>query len=219
MIEGARERRKRTEDAMGLETQCTLERDRRKVVGRALLESDHIAFRGRTQSARFFLSDVTRVEVDGDVLVLTHPDGPARLHLREGMAATWMAKIRNPRSLLDKLGVREGMRVAVVGVDDEEFLRQLRERVGRYAAAPAPATDVIVLGVDNAAQLSALASLKEQLVPNGAIWVVHRKGKEATVRDTEVFAAAREVGLVDNKVASFSATHTAERLVIPRASR
>lgn len=204
---------------MGLETQCTLERDRRKVVGRALLESDHIAFRGRTQSARFLLADVSHVEVEGDVLVLTHRDGAARLHLREGMAATWLAKIRNPRSLLDKLGVREGMHVAVIGVDDADFLRQLRERVGRYDADAQPSTDVVVLGIDAASQLSVLAALKSTLVPNGAIWVVHRKGKEATVRDVDVFAAGRAAGLVDNKVAAFSPTHTAERLVIPRAAR
>jgi hypothetical protein len=195
---------------MGLETQCTLERDRR---------SDHIAFRGRTQSARFLLADVSHVEVEGDVLVLTHRDGAARLHLREGMAATWLAKIRNPRSLLDKLGVREGMRVAVIGVDDADFLRQLRERVGRYDADAQPSTDVVVLGIDAASQLSVLAALKSTLVPNGAIWVVHRKGKEATVRDVDVFAAGRAAGLVDNKVAAFSPTHTAERLVIPRAAR
>ncbi len=56
-------------------------------------------------------------------------------------------------------------------------------------------------------------------MPNGAIWVVHRKGKDAPLKYVEVFAAGRSAGLVDNKVASFSATHTAERLVIPRADR
>ena len=55
--------------------------------------------------------------------------------------------------------------------------------------------------------------------PNGAIWVVSRKGKAATLRDVDVIAAARASGLVDNKVASFSATHTALRLVIPVAQR
>jgi hypothetical protein len=34
-----------------------------------------------------------------------------------------------------------------------------------------------------------------------------------------VIAAARAVGLVDNKVVAFSATHTALRLVIPKALR
>ncbi|HEX4932554.1 MAG TPA: hypothetical protein VFV33_05195, partial [Gemmatimonadaceae bacterium] len=101
---------------MGLETNCTLERARRKTVGRALLESDHIAFRGKTKSEKFLLADVTRVEVQGNALMLEHPDGPALLHLAEGMAAKWLAKIRNPRSLLDKLGISEGMRVVVLGV-------------------------------------------------------------------------------------------------------
>jgi hypothetical protein len=32
-------------------------------------------------------------------------------------------------------------------------------------------------------------------------------------------AAAREAGLVDNKVVSFSATHTALRLIVPRSQR
>ena len=54
---------------------------------------------------------------------------------------------------------------------------------------------------------------------NGAIWVVSRKGKAATLRDVDVIDAAKDARLVDNKVASFSATHTALRLVIPVALR
>jgi hypothetical protein len=49
--------------------------------------------------------------------------------------------------------------------------------------------------------------------------VVSRKGKAATLRDIDVIDAAKSVGLVDNKVASFSPTHTALRLVIPVALR
>ena len=63
------------------------------------------------------------------------------------------------------------------------------------------------------------AGLRERLVPNGAIWVVSRKGRSATLRDVDVIAAARASGLIDNKVASFSPTHTALRLVIPVALR
>ena len=63
--------------------------------------------------------------------------------------------------------------------------------------------------------MAPLESLAERLRPNGAIWVVSRKGKTATIRDVEVIDAAKAAGLVDNKVASFSATHTALRLVIP----
>ncbi len=54
---------------------------------------------------------------------------------------------------------------------------------------------------------------------NGAIWVVSRKGKAATLRDVDVIEAAKDARLVDNKVCSFSDTHTALRLVIPVALR
>jgi hypothetical protein len=41
----------------------------------------------------------------------------------------------------------------------------------------------------------------------------------AQIRDVDVMAAAREAGLVDNKVVGFSTTHTALKLVIPKANR
>lgn len=204
---------------MGLETNCTLERDRKKIAGKAMLETDYIAFRGRTLSTTLLISEVTQVDVQGNALVLEFDTGPVRLHFAEGMAAKWLARIRNPRSLLDKLGVKEEMSVVVLGVSDADFLGQLARRVGKYATKPAPLTDVIVMSAESAADLGRLESLRKTLVPNGAIWVVHRKGKEATLRDVEVFAAGRRAGLVDNKVCAFSATHTAERLVIPRSAR
>ena len=49
--------------------------------------------------------------------------------------------------------------------------------------------------------------------------MVSPKGKGALVKDTDVMAAAREAGLVDTKVVSFSDTHTALKLVIPVAKR
>jgi hypothetical protein len=39
------------------------------------------------------------------------------------------------------------------------------------------------------------------------------------LRDVHVFAEAKRVGLTYTKVARFSATHTAEKLVIPKAKR
>ena len=56
------------------------------------------------------------------------------------------------------------------------------------------------------------------LKPAGALWVVYPKGVQ-TIREIEVIAAGREAGLKDVKVASFSATHTALKFVIPVASR
>ncbi len=122
--------------------------------------------------------------------------------------------------LLDKLGVRPGMRVAILGVDDATIRPLIAERTTDLTDGwPEPDTDVVLLAADTTEALAPLPDLATRIRPNGAIWVVSRKGKAATLRDIRVIEAARDAGLVDNKVASFSATHTALRLVIPRDRR
>jgi hypothetical protein len=124
--------------------------------------------------------------------------------------------------LLDKLGVRPGARVAIVGgVDPDGVFRELlADRTSDVTLGqPAPDTDLVFLAADSTADLAALADLRTRIKPAGGVWVVSRKGKAATLRDVEVMAAGREAGLVDNKVVSFSETHTSLRLVIPVADR
>jgi hypothetical protein len=122
--------------------------------------------------------------------------------------------------LLDKLGVKPGCRVAILGVDDAGFRAQLAERTSDITVGkPKRDTDLVFLAADTIDELMLIASLQRSLKPNGAIWVIARKGKAATLRDVDVIDAAKAVGLVDNKVASFSDTHTALRLVIPLARR
>jgi hypothetical protein len=128
--------------------------------------------------------------------------------------------------LLDKLGVRPGMRLAIVGElhDDPdeaaEFRNELLERTSDVTnGPPKPDTDLVFLAADSTDDLTVLATLRPRLRATGAIWVVSRKGKAATLRDVEVMAAAREHGLVDNKVVAFSPTRTSLRLVIPVALR
>ena len=112
------------------------------------------------------------------------------------------------------------MRVALIEIDDETIRPLLAGRTSDITEGwPEPDTDVVLLGADSMAELAPLAELAGRIRPNGAIWVVSRKGKAATLRDVEVIEAARASGLVDNKVAAFSATHTSLRLVIPVALR
>jgi hypothetical protein len=56
------------------------------------------------------------------------------------------------------------------------------------------------------------------LKPNGALWIVRPKGRPE-ISERAVMAAGKAAGLVDVKVVSFSATHTAEKFVIPLAKR
>lgn len=122
--------------------------------------------------------------------------------------------------LLDKLGVRPGMRVALIDMDDESIRPLLHGRTSDVTEGwPEPETDIVLLAADTTEALEPLETLSGRIRPNGAIWVVSRKGRTATLRDVEVIDAAKAAGLVDNKVVSFSATHTALRLVIPLARR
>jgi hypothetical protein len=122
--------------------------------------------------------------------------------------------------LLDKLGVRPGMRVALIDIDDVSIRPVLADRTSDLTEGwPAPDSDVVLLGADSTDALEPLEALSARIKPNGAIWVVSRKGKAATIRDVDVIEAARAAGLVDNKVVSFSPTHTSLRLVIPLARR
>jgi hypothetical protein len=121
---------------------------------------------------------------------------------------------------LDKLGVKPGARVALVGLSDPDFEAELRDRTPDVThGEPAPDTDLVFLAADDVATLATLPALRRRLRPNGAIWVVSRKGKSATLRDVEVMAAGKAAGLVDNKVVSFDDTRTSLRLVIPVALR
>ncbi len=122
--------------------------------------------------------------------------------------------------LLDKLGVRPGMRVALIDIEDDAIRPLLADRTSDLTEGwPEPDTDIVLLGAESIADLARLEELATRIRPAGAIWVVSRKGKTATLRDVEVMAAGKSAGLVDNKVVSFSATHTALRLVIPVARR
>ncbi len=61
--------------------------------------------------------------------------------------------------------------------------------------------------------MSRLSTIKTWIEPNGAIWVVRPKGARSALRDIDVIEAGLAAGLVDNKIASFSETHGAMRLV------
>ena len=103
----------------------------------------------------------------------------------------------------------------MLGVKDELFLRQLRERAPDVSNRLRRNLDLIFFAADSQTELGKLSRLKAFLKADGAIWVVSLKGKAARLKDVDVIAAAQAAGLVDNKVVGFSDTHTSLRLVIP----
>jgi Protein of unknown function (DUF3052) len=118
------------------------------------------------------------------------------------------------KPLLDRLGVKAGMRVAVVGIDDAWFLKMLRERTGDVVVGkPRRPCDVVLLRADTLGDLDRIRDAKAWIEPNGAIWVVRPKGQGSPIKDTDLISAGLRAGLVDNKIASYSETHGAMRFV------
>jgi len=123
------------------------------------------------------------------------------------------------RLLIDKLGVKPGQRIAVLGVEDTEFLHDLVDRVPQYSAGKLiKDADLIFFSAESRDDLSRLEPLSRSIQKSGAIWVVYPKGQKH-IREMDVINAGKAAGLTDNKVCSFSATHTGLRLVIPIAKR
>ncbi len=185
--------------------------------GRLLLETDELIFRGPAR-CRIPLNAIRRVAAEGGRLVVDYPDGSMQFELG-GAASTWAERIRSPKSRLEKLGIKSGDRVAVIGVRDPGFDAELATIDAKVSRGRVPRDcPTIVFGASSLADLERLETLKAKMARDGGIWVVHRKGP-AGVKDVEIFAAGKRAGLTATKVARFSETHTAERLVIPKSLR
>lgn len=209
---------------MGAEARCELRLDGASHEGKALLETDELLFRGEGRgSARGLrlaipLASIRRVSGSDGALRVVFDGGDATFVLG-AQAEKWAERIRSPKSLIDKLDVKKEHTVSVVALDDEQFVESLRARAGRVVVGRiAPQSNVVFLGAENVAALSRLAKAAVAIARDGAIWVVHPKGAGG-LPDTEIFVEAKRLGLTYTKVARFSATHTAEKLVIPKTKR
>ncbi|MEO8113784.1 MAG: DUF3052 family protein [Phenylobacterium sp.] len=176
--------------------------------GRLQYEPPKLLFRGAAR--RVFEGETLEgVRAEGDDLVLA--DG-SRFALGARQAAGWAEAILNPRGRMDKIGVKPGMRAAIMGVIDPTLSGELAEQ-GAQPAAELADLDLLFYAADSTGDLARIDALIPMLSDAGALWIVSHKGKAATVKDVEVLAAARAHGLVDNKVVGFSDTLTALRFV------
>jgi hypothetical protein len=123
------------------------------------------------------------------------------------------------RMLAEKLGIKSGQRIAVLGVEDAEFQRDLEAIVPDYSRGIRIGdADLIFFSAEAKVDLSKLKSLSRSICKSGGIWVVYPKG-QTHIREIDVINAGKSAGLTDNKVVRFCATHTALRFVIPLAKR
>lgn len=179
--------------------------------GRLQWEAPKLIFRGEHRLV-WQAAALNGIRADGADLVLASGE---RFTLGEPFAARWAEAIANPPGRLDKLGVKPGMRVALLDIDDPDFFSELIQRT--QPMNEFSELDILFWGADSVAEMARVPDLIPMLAPKGALWIVSRKGKAATIKDVEVMAGAKAHGLVDNKVCSFSESHTALRFTRRKA--
>jgi hypothetical protein len=201
---------------MGLDTRCSATFNKQTSVGRAQLETDHLLFRGDFR-VKLALTAITGLSTKDGVLSLKSAEGTLALALGPA-AEKWAAKIGSPKSRVDKLGVKPGARVSVVGFTDTGFVAELTTAGADVSSRVRTQSDQIYVAIESSKDLVRFAALLPSLAPNGAIWAIRRKGV-ADASEAATMAAGKAAGLVDVKVTRFSETHTAEKFVRPVATR
>jgi hypothetical protein len=200
--------------AMGTEVKCLVRSGSKKTTGLAHLDSEEIRFAGNWK-LRIPFKEITALDVKNGDLHVFHDHGEAIFTLGPA-AEKWATKIRSPKGLLDKLGIKSASRVLVQGVDDAEFHGQLKDRLSDQV--PTAPYDFIIFGLSDKKELAKLAGLRKKIAASGCIWAVWPKG-QPQLKEDDVRESAKAIGLVDVKVAKFSESHSALKLVIPVAKR
>jgi hypothetical protein len=204
---------------MGYDARCTLRLEGSSTRGTAWLEHKDLVFRGPVRLS-IPLSEITKATAEGGVLRVCFGKRVAEFEIGAS-AAKWVARITNPPSRLDKLGVKPGMRVVADRVPDPVFLSELESRGASVVPLKGRSrqnVDLLFYRAEERGDLARLDALKQCIQPAGAIWVVRPKGSKA-ITESETMAAGKRAGLVDVKVVSFSEAYTAEKFVIPVAER
>ncbi len=202
---------------MGSEAFCKVQFGKQRSEGKALLETCEILFRGEFRLKIPFSAIKSAKAVDGELRLQT-AEGLAVFHL--GAAAEkWCDKILHPKSRIEKLGVKPGARVSLIGSFDPEFLREIAELTKSVSKGKAATdTECIFFVADPKEGLGALQKISKSMKGSAALWIVYPKGQKH-ITENDVLAAGRKAGLTDVKVVGFSATHTALKFVIPLSGR
>lgn len=198
---------------MGLEATCKVSLGGRESVGKAHCGDGEIDFKGDFRF-RWKWAELSTIRAVDGVLSISRNGEHAHFHL--GMSAQkWLDSIKNPKGRLDKLGLKPGHKYQAWGEFDEAFERELLNRAGEPGDAP---LDAVFVRMDSGEDLPNLLKAKSQIANNGMIWAIWPKGRRE-FREDDIRAYALQNGLVDVKVASFSETLSALKLVIPVALR
>lgn len=202
---------------MGNEAKCVVRIGRQRAEVQALLETNEIILRGAVRMRIPFAAMKFVKAVGGELRVGTAGD---LLVLELGAdAEKWAKKILNPKSRMEKLGVKTGARVALLGELDGELLRDLKTLQTKVVSGKIlEDVEWVFWAANSKKELLELTKITQKLCGSAALWIVYPKGQKE-ITENDVLSGGRKAGLKDVKVVGFSATHTALKFVIPLSKR
>jgi len=198
---------------VGNELKCTVRFGKESSEGKALLETSEILFRGAFRLNIPFASIKSVKAVDGEL----------RLETAKGLtvfeigsaAEKWCEKILHPKSRIEKIGLKPGAKISLLGDFDADFLEELKQLEGSLTTDKAAAgSEAVFFAADSEKELSQVRKVRKSLKGATALWIVYPKGQKG-ITENDVIATGRKTGLKDVKVVGFSQTHTALKFVIP----
>jgi hypothetical protein len=205
---------------MGNESTCQAQIGNRHLTGKALLETSELLFRPTDGSQRLkipFSSIKSANASDGKLHIQTAEAlsifdlGPT--------AEKWCHKILHPKSRAEKLGIKPGAAVSLLGDFAPDFKKELRATTKEITESKIdPAGEIIFLSAGSKKDLASVNKAAKSIKGATALWIVYPKGKKE-ITEVEVITAGRNSGLKDVKVVGFSPTHTALKFVLPLAHR
>jgi hypothetical protein len=130
------------------------------------------------------------------------------------------------RDVTDKLGLKPGQAVRVVGKGDKVLLGRVREKIGRKLVNDTTPADVILYWPKTVEEITpTLMELRQSIVSNGSIWVITAKRNQTSasgmpyLNQDALIPLGLAAGLVDNKTCSISESESGMRFVIRRKDR
>ena len=205
---------------MGNELTGTAHFGKRKLAGRALLETSELLFRPSDGSPRVkipFSAIKSAKAIDGQLRLQT-ADGPVSFDLGAN-AEKWCHKILHPKSRAEKLGVKPDVTISLLGKFDPEFRQDLLATTKNIHNEINPASEIIFLLATSTKELAAGINKTAKAIKGAtALWIVYPKAKKE-ITESDVLSTGRKSGLKDVKVVGFSPTHTALKFVLPLDKR
>ena len=197
---------------MGSEAICNINWNGVNYNCKVLLETNEIIVRGDLKLKIPFQS-IREVKCDSGNLLVCSDKGTLSVSLGTS-ASRWQDKIRNPPTLLDKLGIKSGHVVKIIGDAPVEFIELLIASDVRIVKEVSEPSSLYVLFVETVEELTMLSEIRSQMAKSDCVWVVYPKGRKHFTQ-LDVLNHGRSLQLTDIKICAFSGELSALKFVIP----